>query len=100
MIIVKDSRNCLFNAARPVTDTAWLKLHEKDSRHCRHAASTFTLPSVSPRFLKIFFTVLSRAAHIDSDGGHKTEANGRGLADKMKGGRKKRGGSMRERSDF
>lgn len=63
MIIVKDSRNCLFNAARPVTDTAWLKLHEKDSRHCRHAASTFTLPSVSPRF----FTVLSRAAHIDSD---------------------------------
>lgn len=59
MIIVKDRRNCLFNAARPVTDTAWLKLHENDSIYCRHA---FRLP-LSPLVL----TVLPLAAHIDSD---------------------------------
>lgn len=65
MIIVKDSRNCLFNAAKPVTDTAWLKLHEKDGRQWRPAPLRFppSLPSPPPPV----FTVLSRAAHIDSD---------------------------------
>lgn len=63
MIIVKDSRNCLFNAAKPVTDTAWLKLHEKDGRQWRPAPLRFPLSLLPP----LVFTVLSRAAHIDSD---------------------------------
>lgn len=91
MIIVKDSRNCLFNAARPVTDTAWLKLHEKDSRHSRHAKKRHY--SRSPCLSLGFYSTFMGCTHrFRSDGGHKTEANGQGLADKSKGeGRKERG---------
>lgn len=95
MIIVKDSRNCLFNAAGPVTDTAWLKLHEKDSSQCRHAPRLAHALPVSPSLSLQFFP---REAHIDSDvtAAHKTEANGRGLADKRRGGDKEREGTARE----
>lgn len=89
MIIVKDSRNCLFNAAKPVTDTAWLKLHEKDGRQWRPAPLRFplSLPSPLPRFYSAFTGSTHR---FRCDGGHKIEPNGRGLADKMEGEERKR----------
>lgn len=87
MIIVKDSRNCLFNAAKPVTDTAWLKLHEKDGRQWRPAPLRFPLSLLpSPRFYSAFTGSTHR---FRCDGGHKIEPNGRGLADKMEGEERK-----------
>lgn len=94
MIIVKDSRNCLFNAARPVTDTGWLKLREKDSRHCRHAPATAShVPFVCPR---LYSTFTGSTHRFRCDSGHKVGANGRGLADKTKGEERKRGDGERD----
>lgn len=87
MIIVKDSRNCLFNAAKPVTDTAWLKLHEKDGRQWRPSRSGSRRLSPPPRFYSAFTGSTHR---FRCDGGHKIEPNGRGLADKMEGEERKR----------
>lgn len=39
MIIEKDSRNCLFNAAGPVSDTVWLKPREEDTAGAAAAAN-------------------------------------------------------------
>lgn len=71
-----------------MTDTAWLKLYEKDSRHYRYTharAAALSLPS-----LTIYSTFTGSTHRFTSDGGHKIEANGHSL---------ERGKERKERGD-
>lgn len=47
MIIEKDSRNCLFNAAEPVTDTVWLKPCEEETGGAAAFELSLALPKLA-----------------------------------------------------
>lgn len=79
-----------------MTDTAWLKLHEKDSRHYRYTHTRARAAALSLPSLTIYSTFTGGTHRFTCDGGHKIEANGHRLADRERGKERKERGDERD----